>query len=207
MPSNHDARVRTLIAQEAARIILDEGLEDFRAAKRKAAERIGVPNTRNLPRNSEIEHAVLDRQRLFSTDAERDRLQALRQAAVQAMRLFERFRPRLVGSVLKGTAHAHSDVNLHLFAASVEDVTFMLMDAGIPFRNGERRLRQGEGYQFLPTLRFMAGDVEIEAVVFPEDGIRQAPPSPVDGRPMQRASITEVERLLAEEVGGEGQGD
>jgi hypothetical protein len=32
--------------------------------------------------------------------------------------------------------------------------------------------------------------------VFPTDGIRQAPVSPVDGRPMRRANALEVEALL-----------
>jgi hypothetical protein len=34
--------------------------------------------------------------------------------------------------------------------------------------------------------------------VFPLDGIRQAPVSPVDGRPMRRADVTELELLLKE---------
>jgi hypothetical protein len=32
--------------------------------------------------------------------------------------------------------------------------------------------------------------------VFPTDGIRQAPVSPVDGRPMRRADVLELEALL-----------
>ena len=39
-------------------------------------------------------------------------------------------------------------------------------------------------------------DQSIEATVFPTDGIRQAPVSPVDGRPMKRANTVEVEALL-----------
>ena len=42
----------------------------------------------------------------------------------------------------------------------------------------------------------------IEATVFPPEGIRQAPVSPVDGRPMRRASALEVEALLQEPYAG-----
>jgi hypothetical protein len=42
----------------------------------------------------------------------------------------------------------------------------------------------------------MQGDAEIEATVFPVDGVRQAPISPVDGKPMKRASVRTVEDLL-----------
>lgn len=198
MSQHHDERTRIRIAQEAARIILEEGVGDYRGAKRKAAEHLGIPATRNLPRNTEIEQALIERQRLFNGNGQQGRLRALREAAVQAMRMFAQFRPRLVGSVLRGTAHEHSDVNLHLFAASPEEVAFFLMDKRIPYREVERRFRREEGYQTYPALRFLAGDVEIEAVVFSENGIRQAPPSPIDGRPMQRAALEEVERLLSE---------
>jgi hypothetical protein len=47
-----------------------------------------------------------------------------------------------------------------------------------------------------PGVRFELDDQSIEAVVFPHDGIRQAPVSPVDGRPMKRANKLEVEALL-----------
>jgi len=47
-----------------------------------------------------------------------------------------------------------------------------------------------------PGVRFTLDEQSIEATVFPTDGIRQAPVSPVDGRPMRRASALEVEALL-----------
>jgi hypothetical protein len=43
----------------------------------------------------------------------------------------------------------------------------------------------------------MADDVTIEAMVFDQDGLRQSPLSPVNGKPMQRAARAEVMRLLA----------
>jgi hypothetical protein len=47
-------------------------------------------------------------------------------------------------------------------------------------------------------VRFEMDAQPIEATVFPPEGIRQAPVSPVDGRPMRRASALEVEALLQE---------
>jgi hypothetical protein len=54
-----------------------------------------------------------------------------------------------------------------------------------------------------PTVEFASGDADVEAVVFPRDGIRQSPFGPVDGRPMRRATRQEVEALL-DEAGPEG---
>ena len=120
--STRDRQMRQRIAQEAARLIVSEGIRDYLVAKRKAAERLGAPDTQNLPRNIEVEQELAAYQRLFQEQNQPSRLRELREAALNAMRFFERFEPRLTGSVLSGTAGAHSDVNLHLFADAPEDV-------------------------------------------------------------------------------------
>jgi len=196
MSDTRDQRLRTRIAQEAARILLEEGVEDYQLAKRKAADRLHAGDGRLLPRNSEIERAVLDHQRLFFTDGYDGIVSALRVAALDAMLLLRRFKPRLTGSVLKGTAGRHSDIDLHLFADSVEEVLFLLMDRKVPYRSAERRLRYGDDVRYYPALRFAVDHREVEAVVLPTAAIKQTPLSPIDGKPMQRASIEHVKRLL-----------
>jgi hypothetical protein len=47
-----------------------------------------------------------------------------------------------------------------------------------------------------PALRFEADGRTVDATVFPIDGIRQSPYSPVDGRPMRRADVREVSALV-----------
>lgn len=196
--SSRDRQMRELIAQEAARLIATGGMRDFLAAKRKAAAHLGAPDTRNMPRNQEIEEALATYQRLFQGAERLDRLQVLRKAALEAMRFFEGFEPRLTGSALSGTAGQHSDVNLHLFAATPEEVILRLLDAEIPFEDDERRFRFGSEERIAyPLVRFLAGDVTIEAVIFPREGLREAPRSPRDGKPMQRASLRQLETLLA----------
>lgn len=197
MPGRRDPRARQLLAQEAARILLEEGVQDFGLAKRKAAQRLGMArDARDLPTNLEIDAEMRARQRLFQADADHAHLTELRRTALHAMRLFEGFEPRLVGSVLSGTAHAYSNVNLHVFTDVLEEVDLRLHAAGIPFRHIERALREGGKPMRRPGVSFLAGSVEIEALVFPFDALRQAPSSPLDGRPMSRASLNEVERLL-----------
>lgn len=189
--------MRQRLAQTAARIMVEEAVKDFHLAKRKAAERLGAPDTRNMPGNREIQDAVHDYQRLFMGRSQVDHLRELRKAAVEAMEYFGRFRPKLVGSVLDGTAGEHSDVNLHLFADTVEDVSIFLMDHDIPFEMGERRFNFGRnGYLSFPTYRFFAGAVAVDLTVFSADGLREAPRSRVDGTPMRRANVGSVRALL-----------
>ena len=192
-------QMRMRIAQEAARLIAEEGQKDFGLAKRKAAQRLGVADTRNLPRNQEIEAALEAYQRLFQADSQPQQLTQLRRAALDAMRFFAQFRPKLVGPVLKGTAGEYSEINLHVFADTPKDVTFYLMESKIPFDTADRRFRfEREQWIELPAYRFMAGEYPVELVVFPRDGRREAPSSPIDGRPMMRASVSAVEALLGE---------
>jgi len=196
--SGRDRQMRQRIAQEAARVMAEEGVRDYYAAKRKAALHLGAPDTQNMPRNTEVHEALEAYQRLFRADSQPECLMALRRAARQAMVFLERFQPRLVGSVLSGSADAHSDVNLHLFADTPEEVALFLMESNIPFESAERRLRlnREEGRDF-PVYRFMAGDHPVELTVFPVDGLRQAPRSALDGKPMRRANLAALEELLA----------
>lgn len=178
----------------------EHGIRDYYMAKRKAAERIGVPeNSAVLPRNTEIEAALAEYQRLFGRDTHADTLLAQRRAALGAMRLLRQFEPRLVGPVLSGTATEHSDVQLHLFTDQAESVALLLLDRGVPHEITERRVRMNaERILACPGVRFALDDQSIDVTVFPTDGIRQAPVSPVDGRPMRRAGAEEVAGLLGE---------
>jgi len=198
----HPARVENLrraLAQEAARLMAEHGIRDFLVAKRKAAERLGViDGVALLPKNSEIESALAEYQRLFRGASHLEALEAQRRAALAAMRYLREFAPRLVGPVLSGTATEYTEVQLHLFAERVESVTLKLLDGGIPHELTEKRLKlNAELVRPFPGVRFEVDDQPIEATVFPTDGIRQAPMSPVDGRPMRRADAGEVEALLA----------
>ncbi|MDE2305101.1 MAG: hypothetical protein KGL34_06040 [Gammaproteobacteria bacterium] len=189
--------LRRTIAEESARIMTDQGIDDFLQAKRKAALRLGVRDSAVLPSNLEIEAAVRERQRLFGRAAHGDGIREQRQAALDAMRWLDEFQPRLVGPVLSGTATSHSEISLHLFADRSESVAIRLMEIGVPHSLRERRVKMdAERSVNCPALRFEAGGRTIEATVFPIDGIRQSPCSPVDGRPMRRADAREVSALI-----------
>ncbi|MGC3981261.1 MAG: hypothetical protein QM808_08390 [Steroidobacteraceae bacterium] len=170
--------------------------DDFLQAKRKAAERLQLASTTGLPSNSEIEAALLEHQRLFQ-DGHHTQLQDLRNAALQLMRVLGKFNPRLVGGLLNGAATAHTEINLHVFADWAEQVAIRLEERGIKHRHAEKKFRYEPTRQVsYPSFKFIAGQHAFEVVVFPIDGLRQAPSSPVDGQPMERADLAEVEKLV-----------
>ena len=175
----------------------EQGIEDFLAAKRKAAQRLGVTDRGSLPRNTEIEAALAENQRLFAGTAQSGATHQLRETALNAMSMFSEFTPRAVGAALTGLITPGSDVDLHVFAESAELVALRLMQNDIPYRLIEKRIRTHiDQYQHFPAYRFEAGERSVELVVFPCNGIRQAPLSPINGRPMERASMQQLESLM-----------
>lgn len=195
--TNGNDRARRVLAQEAARIIVEQGIDDYRAAKLKAAERLGMSGRGSLPGNTEIEQAVSEHLQLFGRDLHVDLLRVLRRAALSAMDMLAPFAPRLVGPVLHGTASANSPVNLHVFADYAELVAIRLQESEVAYRPFERRLKsRRDRSETFAAFRFSHGDSDIEATVFPVDGVRQAPISPVDGKPMRRADRTAIRKLL-----------
>lgn len=195
--NNETERARQVLAQEAARIIVDHGVRDYRVAKQKAAERLGVGARGSLPGNAEIEAAVANHLQIFGGESHGDLLRLMRTAALSAMSLLADFSPRLVGPVLVGTADENSAVNLHLFTDSPEMVAMGIGDMGISFRPYERRLKSRRGQtEMYPGFEFRHNNEVIQATVFPVDGIRQAPISPVDGKPMKRVDTEGVQDLL-----------
>lgn len=190
-------RSRQLVAQETARIIVTQGIRDYRVAKNKAAERLGLKERGSLPGNGEIEQAIEDYHQIFGGDRHAHLLRTLRAAALSAMRLLVPFSPRLVGPVLNGTADENSVVNLHAFSDSAESIAMHLDAAAIPYRSYERRLKSRPGrIDTFAGYEFEHANCFVQATVFPYDGMRQAPLSPVDGKPMQRADAKIVADLL-----------
>lgn len=190
-------RMRELITQEAARIMAEEMLHDFRLAKQKACERLGYDGRSGLPGNDEIQAALQQYISLFKSGTQPGLLHELRRAAVEAMEFLQPFHPRLVGAVLKGTADQSSPVNLHVFADPVESVLQFLIERNIPYDLGNRRFVYRNGRQEDVMLcQFRAGEQQFELSLFSLVALREPPSSAIDGKPIARASIQEVKALL-----------
>lgn len=188
---------RSALAVEAARIIQEEGLTDFRSAKSKAAERLGLGRNAPLPTNEEIEAALAERNRIFRGDTQPVLLEALRHAAFDLMCELQPFHPRLVGDVLTGSATEHSSVDLHLFSDTAEAVSSGLDVLGIVHRSVQRRHRlRRESAEPFPGYRFTIDGCDFTSTVFPLRMRGHAPLSPVDGKPMRRATLREIAELL-----------
>ncbi|MGC9456291.1 MAG: hypothetical protein ACP5DC_02095 [Halothiobacillaceae bacterium] len=188
------------LLETAARLKVEEPLLSCHEALSRAARQLGAGGEQFPPDAScdALEEAVKRYQALFRP-AQPAQLRSLRAGALEAMRFLEAFQPRLVGSVLSGTADAHSSITLHLFASTPEDVMLFLMEQNIPFDESTRlhRYRDGRSAPH-PVFSFVAGAHPIDLVVFSEKELREAPVGAGETGQIRRANAARVERLLDE---------
>lgn len=174
---------------ETVRLIA-EGLHDRDLAQRKAAALLAVDTRQYQLTAEKIEAALLNYRRVFQSDRQPQELAALRATAVEALKFFADFEPRLVGDVLSGSADRHSKVRLHVFHEPPEEVLLFLIDHRIPHRQSKQRFKiAGEMVDF-PCFRFLAGEHNIEVTVLAWRYRKQLP--------LAQASLREVEKLLQE---------
>ena len=189
---------RSGIAEEAARLVCEEALTDYRAAKQKALTRLGLPPRTPLPDNASVESAVLEYLGLFGGSAYASRLQRMRQLAPKLMRRLAAFEPRLTGGAVSGAVTAAHRLQLHVFADQPEQLDVFFIDLGLAYDEGERRYRYSDGREVaIPLTRFEMDGVGVDLAVFPLDELNRPPLSPNDGRPYRRLDLAAAERLAA----------
>jgi hypothetical protein len=193
--SRRDNNLRRQLAYIAARLMAEDGVADFAAAKWKAARQAGLEDANLLPDNQEIEAALREYQGLYQSEDQPAQLRRLREVAVKVMRDFGEFRPALVGSVLSGTAGQHSEVDLQLFTDDPKSLTLFLLNRRYRFEEGSRRIRRGEQVDEVPRFRLEVEGVPVTLTVLDRDDERVSPGRSRASEP-QRARLAEVEALL-----------
>lgn len=190
--------MRGRIAHLAARMIAEDGISDYGLAKRKAARQAGAPDSRNLPTNVEIEHALRVYQALYQADEHPERLQQLRLLALAMMRLLEPFNPHLTGPVLSGSAGRHAEIHLHLYTDELKELEVFLLNRQIPFRARETRVWSGDVSAVVPTFQISTQEAEYAITVLALRHRRQPLRVTSEGHPLERAPIESVESLVAD---------
>jgi len=190
---------RKRLALEAAKLIATESISNYPQAKKKAAERLGVSDTHDLPSNKEVEDELRAYQGLFQQETQSSELHTLRMIAAEAMLFFQTFKPRLCGAVLDGTANQHSSIELHTFAETSEEFNLFLLEHNIPFEILNRRYSFGHlEPETFPLFRFIVKETPIEVTVFPSVRLKQSPSQTTHGNNIQRINLGELNKLLGQ---------
>lgn len=191
--------MRARIAAAAARIMAEDGVDDFALAKRKAARQLGAARgdemREALPANDEVEGELRAYRALYQPEHSQH-IAELRRIALDAMRALERFSPYLTGAVLKGTAGPYAEIELQLFPESAKEVEIFLLERRMAYTTHEGRRFSGDRAHAMSVLSLTWQDAPLKLSVFDPRDERLALKTSQAGRVMDRAGIAEVAALL-----------
>jgi hypothetical protein len=197
--SNRQTDMRARIAAAAARIMAEDGVDDFALAKRKAARQLGAADTHALPRNDEIEAELRAYRTLYQADEHPHVIDELRRVAFEVMQALERFSPYLTGAVLSGLAGPYAEIELQLFPDSAKEVEIFLLDRGVSFTTSEARRYSGDRARAVSLISLDWEGFPVRLSVFDPRDERVALKTSQAGRVMDRAGIAEVSAILSDE--------
>jgi len=201
MPKDQKSKqhqMRNRIAVGAARIMAEDGVEDFATAKRKAARQLGAVDTQFLPNNDEIEAELRLYQSLYQAEEQRERLHFLRREALAMMEQLADFKPYLIGPVLNGTAARYADIDLQVFANSGKELEIFLLNRNIPYETSESRYYSGNQSQVISVLNLDWRGTPFRIAICGLDDERRSVKTTPLGRPLERANLGAVRSLVAD---------
>ena len=195
-----DGKLRRGIIVEAARMMYERRETEYYRAKMKAARRIcqGWVKPSELPSNAEIRDEIQRMAALFEGESRFDRLREMRVEALRVMKLLAHCRPRVIGSTLTGHIRQGSDIDIHVFASSVETVTGALDEEGMDYDVENKRVRK-HGEERVFTHVHIRDRFPIELTLYSVDKLSFVFKSSITGKAMERASLPEFEAFLHEQ--------
>ena len=182
--------LRFQVAHKAAQMIAEEGISDYAFAKRKAAKFFGLNDGDALPSNDEINDAIKEHQAIYFDEEHEARLRVLRLEALSLMKKLIAFNPHLTGAALDGTAGRYPTIHIQLYADSMKEVEFFLLNHNIVYETRDRKSRTKDPMQdkkMIPVLTLEGSMGPIELLIYHVDDLKIN---------KSKASIEETEALL-----------
>jgi len=177
------------VAHKAAQMMAEEGISDYAFAKRKAAKFFGLMDGDALPSNDEINDAIKEHQAIFFNEEHEERLKVLRLEALSLMKKLNAFNPHLTGRALDGTAGRYPTLHIQLYADSIKEVEFFLLNNNITYKTRDRKSHtkspiHDKRYIIVFILEGSIGPIEL--LIYHIDDLKLN---------KSKASINELERL------------
>ena len=182
--------IRFQVAHKAAQMMAEEGISDYAFAKRKAAKFFGLNDGDALPSNDEINNAIKEHQGIYFDEEHKERLRILRLEALSLMKQLMAFNPHLTGGVLDGTAGRYPTIHIQLYADSMKEVEFFLLNHNIAYETRDRKSRTKDPMQdkkMTPVLTFEGSMGPIELLIYCIDDLKIN---------KSKASIHETQELI-----------
>jgi predicted nucleotidyltransferase len=188
---------RKKVAREAAVLLYTQQEKEYKQAKMRALKTLGI---RILPSNADVARELDEVAEETEGPTRRDLLLQMRKEALEIMKTLERFNPRLVGSVWRGTANKRSDIDITVFSANPDAVIGQIQEN--KFRITEKKavsvLKNGEKKEsFHVFLRLPTGN-QVEIVIrSPEDALKPEK-CEIYGDPKTGLNYIQLRRVIEE---------
>ena len=127
LPSDAHSDLRAEVADQAARLIADGGL-DYQSAKQKALRRAfagTTPPAGLVPTNEEIDRALREHLNLFDPQ-HAARVQEYRQAALVWLERLADHHPYIAGAAWKGVVTTHAVLHIQCFTDEAKELEFLV---------------------------------------------------------------------------------
>ena len=190
--------MRRRVAREAAILLYRSQEKEFKQAKKRAAEILGA---RVLPSNLEVAEELDRIADEFEGSERQERLVQMRREALKLMEFLERFNPRLIGSVWRGTARRNSDIDIEVFSADPEEVLEEIRRRNLEVVEVERVTASGNHGVDESTHIYLAleSGVKAEIIVRSLEKIGEERLCEIYGDPVRGLGIKELRRVLRED--------
>ena len=146
------ANEREHIAQAAAQLIIESGIDDWQLARRKAVKQLGLSERAPMPDRAELEAALREYAAIYLSDEQPELVAELRHEALQWMELLREFDPELTGPAAEGWAYPGCEIRLELLADDVKLVEITMLNRQVRVDHAQARspsspvILEAEGY-------------------------------------------------------------
>jgi len=170
MVKDHTKNIRLSIANKAAEIIMEEGINDYQYAKKKAVRYLDLDTVDLLPSNDEIDKALLDYRLIFKAELDIELVKTIKTEALRIMKFFESFNPYFVTQLSEGLLPKYPIIQINLFSDNMKEVEYILLNNNIPFETkdfniSEKRTKK-QSLKKIPLILIERGNVPVELKIF-----------------------------------------
>jgi predicted nucleotidyltransferase len=189
------ASVRCKVAREAATLLYFGSEKEYKQAKVKAAENLGV---HVLPTNLEVALELDHIAEENEGSSRPERLVHMRREALEIMTILKAYCPVLIGSVWRGTIRRGSDIDIAVYHDEPDEVVTLLRDAGLKILRTERVTvnKRGKTEGSFHIHAESSDNQSVEIVVRPAEEAGRKRTCEVFGDELKGLKLRELEKVL-----------
>jgi hypothetical protein len=155
-----DKLIKKHIAALAAEIMIEEGMNDYLFAKKKAAKILNYLDQMILPSNQDIDVAIREYQSTYSSNAPND-FDFFKPLVVKLMSSLKKFNPHITGILQEGRTSVNQKILINLFTDDVKEIEYFLLSQNIQFKT-----KDGQKLDyFIAKYVYFYEDIETELIV------------------------------------------